>query len=493
MQSQLDGVKTGLTQLNGALSGIKEIRQWIKEVDEMYVECSELTSKLGGVKVVANEHSQLAAAVENLKHIFTVPENIRQTEEHINNENYLLAHKGLMELESSRDDLFYELHKNPSNNPSDDILLKKYFEKVEALSEMLFRQIKSLLLQLLNAVQTQPALVVTCLRIIEREERLDRKFAERKKMSGFDAPGRPKEWKKQAFEILKKSATSRIEGSQLEDRSEERMWLVRHLELIRQNVFSDLRIVKHICTPCFPPDYKIFTTYVRIYHDALQKHLEEQIESGLEQNEIINLLTWLSEYSGPTCLGHPDLELKTSNIPALLSAKTVDRLQQDFMQTLHSNIQIWMSNALDSDFKDWHQDAEPDAGSDGYYQTQLPVIIFQMIEQNLQVSNQISKDLTSKVVLICVEELQDFVDIYRKKIQEYKKEHSVDRRTPQYFFQYLVAIANNFHKFKDYAQELESGIQEVRLSNLKFETTSSTSKRRFGRHNTFQRSPCRIQ
>lgn len=28
MQSQLDGVKTGLTQLNGALSGIKEIRQW---------------------------------------------------------------------------------------------------------------------------------------------------------------------------------------------------------------------------------------------------------------------------------------------------------------------------------------------------------------------------------------------------------------------------------------------------------------------------------
>lgn len=41
--------------------------------------------------------------------------------------------------------------------------------------------------------------------------------------------------------------------------------------------------------------------------------------------------------------------------------------------------------------------------------------LFIPFSSQLQVSNQISKDLTSKVVLICVEELQDFVDIYRSK------------------------------------------------------------------------------
>ena len=36
----------------------------------------------------------------------------------------------------------------------------------------------------------------------------------------------------------------RFEGSQLEDRTVDKMWLVRHLELIRQNVVQDLRTVK---------------------------------------------------------------------------------------------------------------------------------------------------------------------------------------------------------------------------------------------------------
>ena len=40
------------------------------------------------------------------------------------------------------------------------------------------------------------------------------------------------------------SRSSRIEGSQLEDRTIDKMWLVRHLELIRQNLVGDLRVVK---------------------------------------------------------------------------------------------------------------------------------------------------------------------------------------------------------------------------------------------------------
>lgn len=42
----------------------------------------------------------------------------------------------------------------------------------------------------------------------------------------------------------KLSLDNRIEGSQLEDRTIDKMWLVRHLELIRQNMVGDLRVVK---------------------------------------------------------------------------------------------------------------------------------------------------------------------------------------------------------------------------------------------------------
>ncbi|XP_072042322.1 exocyst complex component 3-like isoform X2 [Amphiura filiformis] len=455
MQSQLDGVRTGLTQLQSALATIKEVRSWVKEVDSKYLECAELSSKLGEVKEVANRHSQLAAAVENLKHIFTVPENVKKTERFIEEEKLLLAHKGLMELESSRDDLLYELHKHPSENPSDDYLLKNYFADVDQLSDQLFKHIKVVLQRLLNCARENPALLVTALRIIEREERIDKKMSDREKMAGFHAPGRPKEWRKRALSEMKKVALVRFEGSQLEDRTEDKMWLVRHLELVRQNAVGDLTTVKHLCVPCFPPDYYIFQYFINMYQDCLATHLQDIINAELEHNEIIYLLTWLTEYEGSSMLGDPNLAIDVSKIPPLLPNQDVDNLQQQYMRTLTTNIQTWMSNALDTDVKDWHRDTEPESDGEGFFRTQLPVIIFQMIEQNLQVSNQISKDLTTKVVLLCVEELQAFVETYRSIIRDYKFKHLQDRSEPKFYFQYMVAIVNNFHSFNDFTRQLE--------------------------------------
>ncbi|XP_022101502.1 exocyst complex component 3-like isoform X3 [Acanthaster planci] len=470
MQSQLDGVRTGLSQLQSALSGIREVRGWIQEVDGKYRECAELSSKLGEVKEVAQQHSQLAAAVENLKHIFTVPENIIKTEKFIQDEKLLEAHKGLMELESSRDDLLYELHKHPSENPTDDHLLKQYFSEVGRLSEMLFRQLKLVMHRVLNAARENPSMVTTALRIIEREERIDKKMLDREKMAGFKAPDRPKSWKKKCFDELKQLVLVRIEGTQLEDRTIDKMWLVRHLELIRQNMVGDLKVVKFLLMPCFPPHYNIFDHFINMFQECLAVHLQEMISDELEPNEIISLLTWLNEYRGPMMMSHAELGIDIKKLPPLLPPNIVEDLQQQYLKTLHTNIQRWMGNALQSDVKDWQSDTEPDADGEGYFRTQLPVIIFQMIEQNLQVSNQISTDLTTKVVLLCIEELQLFIDIYRCAIKNYKKDHLADRSQPRFYFQYMVAVVNNFMLFIEFTKQLEK-----RHLNLPANEPSSTT------------------
>ena len=36
----------------------------------------------------------------------------------------------------------------------------------------------------------------------------------------------------------------RVEGSQMEDRTTDKMWLVKHLEVIRQSVVEDMKVVK---------------------------------------------------------------------------------------------------------------------------------------------------------------------------------------------------------------------------------------------------------
>lgn len=43
---------------------------------------------------------------------------------------------------------------------------------------------------------------------------------------------------------LWKLSLCRMEGSQLESRDENKMWLVRHLEILRQLMIDDLKVVK---------------------------------------------------------------------------------------------------------------------------------------------------------------------------------------------------------------------------------------------------------
>jgi hypothetical protein len=81
--------------------------------------------------------------------------------------------QSLTDLENSRDDLLYELHKLPNQAPADKVMLKAYFEDVEVLSQLLEKQLRLVLSRTLNTVRKEPTVIVTALRIIEREEKAD--------------------------------------------------------------------------------------------------------------------------------------------------------------------------------------------------------------------------------------------------------------------------------------------------------------------------------
>lgn len=118
-------------------------------------------------------HSQYATAIENLKHIFTIQTSVTKTMQWIEEDKLLHAHQCLSDLENSRDDLLFELHKMPKQSAHDKITLKRYFEKVDTVSLALERKIRLILNRTLNTVRKEPTVIVTALRIIEREEKSD--------------------------------------------------------------------------------------------------------------------------------------------------------------------------------------------------------------------------------------------------------------------------------------------------------------------------------
>lgn len=98
-----------------------------------------------------------------------------------------------------------------------------------------------------------------------------------------------------ATDALYETVRVRIEGSKLEERSDNKLWLVRDLEIARQFILDDLRVVKQCCVPCFPPEYNIFEEYVKMYHTALSKHVSSiKIAFQLSKTKMYNFFLKIS-------------------------------------------------------------------------------------------------------------------------------------------------------------------------------------------------------
>lgn len=458
VQTQLEGVQTGLENLTEAEKVIAEIKDRMADMEEVYHQKgAELSDVVRPIKEVNRKHQQLKTTSIHLHNIFNVPEAVAETHDLIKEQKLLEAHRKLSELEHTRDELLMQLYQGEDAYVDKNTSLHHYFEELIGLSENLGQSLWMTIHATTLLVAESPTQVVTALRIVEREERADAMLEEMLALKGIPSsqiPGRPKKWKSKCMEILETSIANKFEelDTTADTRMENKDWLTDHLTEVATVCYQDLQNIVTSGEKCFPSSYKIVSFFVKRYHRGLIQVISRLIDMGLNARDIITLMVWIGDVkaSFAETLG---LDLQAAG--PLIKPE----MEADLLKTCHgqveSNVRELMGNMVKTEQEEWLSQQPPECDVKGKYYTPVGINLFQIVEQNIQALSPLGPPTKMKILEICLDSLLEFQKKYRTAIDEYYKEAAAGRIQPPCFVLYIIAIANSCKSCVEFTEQLK--------------------------------------
>lgn len=226
--------------------------------------------------------------------------------------------------------------------------------------------------------------------------------------------------------------------------------------------FRDLRTVKTEFVQLMPQRWRIFDTYLGIYHNSMHDFLKEQIEKpDLDGQSLLNIILWNGEYAkGMKSLGVKAADLK----PQLIDGREADLLKE-YSQLIVKKMEEWLGKIMEDDTKEFilrtHQPNEEDSK---WHMPSVPTM-FTMINQQLNVALDSNKgNVVTGVVDECVRLLKNRQTKWQEVIQEEVNKHI--RATtkddlddlPDGILEYMMAVANDQIRSAAYTQEISDRV-----------------------------------
>ncbi|XP_028842473.1 exocyst complex component 3-like protein isoform X2 [Denticeps clupeoides] len=396
---------------------------------------------------------------------------VLETERLVESRRLLEAHARLMELERWQDEVLLQMYGDgaggggarPAPPPEDEQLVRSYFSGVGRLVEALAKELWAVVGSGLTLARQNPTPFVSAVRIVEREEALDKALMEERVGGAMGSsrplpPGRPRCWRECFFKVIEEAVSARFRNvSYLHTRGP---GLAGHLSALQHAIMGDLATVRHLLEHCVPPHYHLTRAYLRACHHCLQSHLGQVIGWELESGEIFAVLNWvLHIYNSSEMMGDPELvaEMDLEELGPLISQEGLEQLQHKYVQSVRKSVSEWMHKALDVELTDWKRDEEPDLDHEGYYYTCLPTIITQMLEENARVALMISEVLRDQTIRMGLYEMDNLLNRFREALVDLGKEHQKDHSagSSKFYLHYLLASVSNCIILKTSTESLQ--------------------------------------
>lgn len=473
LKEQLEITQNGMTSINEGTKIVALIKEEMMKIDRLCAEAQGMIRDFPEINKMSIMQRNFAA-VENVKaaidtfgqRLDDLENLLREDDQDQENQPNLLAiHAGLTELRDVRDQAMEQV-KNGTDEGGLELIenlsleggvtLRDHFARLDEVVDWFDEHVGSACINIIPLVQAENnGLVVRLGLVIEEEEKKDRQIEalQNAREEFQEVAARFKSinvgqrelrgYKDKFLQAVRASASAQFD--QVRDAFNDDP---ERLEKACRWYFNDLNTVKLGMQDLMPKRWKIFKTYLDIYHNLMHDFLVEKLDDkDVTPVHMLAILNWVEKYYNKMSrLGVKPDELQ----PHVIDERESD-LVREYRTLITRAVEEWMDRMAASDKKTFLSRAEGslDQDADEQLHTKSLSDMWTMLREQLAVAQSSGRpDVVEGVIDAMIRALKGRQQMWERLVDEefHKVENAVDASQLEgvgSFQEWLVAIAND--------------------------------------------------
>ncbi|KAI0260109.1 exocyst complex component Sec6 [Gloeopeniophorella convolvens] len=475
VKEQLSATSDSLRKLFGTRGNVQTIKDEMVTIDRMCSDPQNVVSTFDQISRVSMVHRNFEQTEEMVNNLLEMNSRLDSIEDMLAADqddllgpapNLLRIHLQLTQLEAFRNQTMHQAKKATAQSRNN---LARRFERLTRIIEAFDEYVMELARNMLPLARAgHPEVIVKIVKIAEIEGKEDEKaIAIRlvKKAAKLDAASKfksmqanarvIKHYRSKIMKNISESIKAKFEAAYLRDEKDP-IGFIENLGW----VYQDLIALERDVVACFPPDWDAYSHFIREYHRALNATILRLAASEPEASALLTLHAWLKEYKSSM----KELEIPPELLePPLLDGKE-QSLIEDYLQLIVKKLDEWSTNLMKTEVAEFTARAEPpELDADGQYGMQGAVILFQMVNQQVDAATESGQGaILARVVGEANRVMRGVQDQWTRLVDvEYKKTVDKPEETPGGLVEYVIALANDQIKSADYTEALSARLEPL--------------------------------
>ena len=461
LREHLESTQSGMSTLAEGQKLVGQIKDEMKSVVDLCEQAQAIREDFPQIDYLARVHRNFEATIAMQSGLASFNDDVAEVERILladekdleNQPGLLEAHMKLTKLRDFRDEAMCQIEK--AKDTSLQQTLEEWFQSLEPVVDLFDEHVGQTCMNLINLVQADnPGIIVRLAIVIAAEEKNDERVRALKdarkdhqdlvdKFTSFTiSPKTERGYKGKFLSCIEAYCTVQFE--QARDKfMEEPSSLEKQLKWF----FNDLFVCRQGMQNLFPKKWKIYKTYVDIYHRLMHDFLISFVDSDdLRSANMLAIVHYIDEYyKKMKKLGISQSELT----PHVLDSREGD-LVREWRNLITTTLSEWMDRMYNTDKNSFLSRADNalDQDANGHFRTKTLGDMWRMIrEQTMSAGESEREDVVEGVVSAMFTALKTRQQQWEKLVSD----EVIKFRNPtpelsdglQLLQDWLVAIAND--------------------------------------------------